>query len=67
MLHIGPERFGGCSSDNTGNTTSGRNFTQDEFCWLIILPDSCHHMSSLCKDIGAITFFRPVSCSTVFK
>lgn len=67
MLRIGPERFGGCSSDNTGNTTSGRTFTRDEFCWLIILPDSCHRMSSLCKDIGAITFFQPVSYLTVFK
>jgi hypothetical protein len=29
MLRIGPEHFGGCSSDNTGNTTSGRNFTRE--------------------------------------
>ncbi|KAG0701297.1 ribonuclease H-like domain-containing protein [Suillus ampliporus] len=60
MLRVGAEHFGGVASDNTGNTTLARSLLQEEFSWIIVLPDSCHHMSSLCKDIGSIKFFRPV-------
>lgn len=63
MLGIGAERFGGVASDNTGNTTLARLLLQEEFSWIIILPDSCHYMSSLCKDIGNIKFFHPVGFS----
>lgn len=60
MLRVGAEHFGGVASDNTGNTTLARSLLQEEFSWIIVLPDSCHRMSSLCKDIGSIKFFRPV-------
>jgi hypothetical protein len=65
MLRIGAERFSGVASDNTGNTTLARSLLQEEFSWIIILPDSCHRMSSLCKDIGDIKFFRPVGPSNL--
>lgn len=59
MVRIGPRRFLAICSDNTGNTTSGRKFIVDEFGWIIILPDCCHRMNSLCKDISKIEFFKP--------
>ncbi|KAG2055259.1 hypothetical protein BDR06DRAFT_1046462 [Suillus hirtellus] len=68
MLWIGAEHFSGVALDNTGNTTLARSLLQEEFSWIIILPDSCHHMSSLCKDIGSIEFFQPVIkkiCQTI--
>ncbi|KAG1829908.1 hypothetical protein F4604DRAFT_1887509 [Suillus subluteus] len=60
MLCVGAEHFNGVALDNTGNTTLARSLLQEEFSWIIILPDSCHCMSSLCKDIGSIKFFQPV-------
>jgi hypothetical protein len=63
MIHIGPSRFRGISSDSTGNTSSGRTLTKNDFPWIIILPDSCHRMDKLCKDISKIKYFQPVSLS----
>jgi hypothetical protein len=63
MIRIGPSRFRGISSDSTGNTSSGRMLIQDDFPWVIILPDSCHRMDKLCKDITKINYFQPVSSS----
>ena len=63
MIRIGPSRFRGISSDSTGNTSSGRTLTQNDFPWVIILPDSCHRMDKLCKDITKIEYFQPVSSS----
>lgn len=51
---------------NTGNTTLGRGLTKNDFLWIIILPDSCHRMNSLCKDIGQIEFFKPVCLLFVY-
>ncbi|KAG1743283.1 uncharacterized protein EDB91DRAFT_1081218 [Suillus paluster] len=52
LKKVGAKHFSGVASDNTGNTTLACSLLQDEFSWIIILPDSCHRMSSLCKDIG---------------
>src|SRR6266853_3050596 len=63
MICVRPSRFRGISSDSTGNTSSGRTLTKDDFPWIIILPDSCHCMDKLCKDISKINYFQPVSLS----
>jgi hypothetical protein len=67
MIRIGPSRFRGISSDSTGNTSSGRTLTQDDFPWVIILPDSCHRMDKLCKDITNIDYFQPVSSNLYIR
>ncbi|KZS99936.1 uncharacterized protein LAESUDRAFT_667317, partial [Laetiporus sulphureus 93-53] len=57
---VGPRRFHGITSDNTGNTTVARDLNKKDYAWIIILPDSCHRMSLLCKDISKITYFELV-------
>lgn len=58
---IGPQWVHVIYSDNTGNTTVAWELVQQEWPWIIILPDSCHHMDKLYKDINKITYFKPVS------
>ncbi|KAL5490634.1 hypothetical protein ACEPAI_5468 [Sanghuangporus weigelae] len=57
---IGPERFRGITSDNTGNTSAARRLVQETYPWIIILPDPCHRLNLLCKDIGKIEAFSEV-------
>lgn len=61
MGSIGPEHFRAVSCDSTGNTTLSRDLAKEECEWIIILPDSCHRMDKLCKDIAKIKYFQPVS------
>ncbi|OCB87760.1 hypothetical protein A7U60_g5083 [Sanghuangporus baumii] len=57
---IGPERFRGITSDNTGNTTVARKLIREAYPWIIILPDPCHRLNLLCKDIGKIDAFKEI-------
>lgn len=61
IMEIGPERFRGITSDNTGNTSVARKLICNEYPWIIILPDPCHRLNLLCKDIAKIEFFYSVS------
>ena len=61
MVEIGPERFCSMCSDDTGSTHNARGFAQDKFAWLLNVPDPCHGMSNLIKDITALVQFKPVS------
>ncbi|TDL27053.1 hypothetical protein BD410DRAFT_482841 [Rickenella mellea] len=56
---IGPHRFRGISSDNTGNTTGARNRIHSDYPWILILPDPCHRLNLLCNDICKIPYFKP--------
>ena len=44
-----------------GNTTVAQEEVQQEWPWIIILPDSHHRMDKLYKDINKIDHFKPVS------
>ncbi|TFY58563.1 hypothetical protein EVJ58_g6337 [Rhodofomes roseus] len=57
---IGPTRFRGISSDNTKNTKGARRLLCKDYPWLQILPDPCHRLSSLCKDICKHQHFKPI-------
>ena len=61
MKTFGPSRFRGITSDNTGNTSLVRKLVQKNYPWITILPDPCHRLNLLCKDIGKIEAFKPVS------
>lgn len=56
MLRVGAEHFSRVSSDNTGNTTLAHTLLQEEFSWIIVLPDSCHHMSYYAKTLEVLNF-----------
>ncbi|OCB91120.1 hypothetical protein A7U60_g1637 [Sanghuangporus baumii] len=53
-------RFRGITSDNTGNTSAAHRLIQDAYPWIIILPDPCHHLNLLCKDIGNFDAFKDI-------
>jgi hypothetical protein len=59
MEDIGPWRFIGISSDNTGNTTLARQLLKSDY-GIMILPDPDHRLNSLCKDIGGMPVFDDV-------
>ncbi|KAL5536596.1 hypothetical protein ACEPAF_419 [Sanghuangporus sanghuang] len=58
LTTIGPTRFKGITSDNTGNTSLARVKVRDAYPWILILPDPCHRLSLLCKDIAKFDYFR---------
>ncbi|KAJ7606344.1 ribonuclease H-like domain-containing protein [Mycena polygramma] len=58
MAPIGVERFGGVSSDDTGNTKGCRGILCDKFRTLLNLPDPNHHLSLTCRDILLLPYFK---------
>ena len=60
MVSIGPQHFNSVCSDNTGNTRKSRSNGQDEFRWLLNMPDPCHRGSNLIRDIMKLPHFKPV-------
>ncbi|KAL5476496.1 hypothetical protein ACEPAI_3353 [Sanghuangporus weigelae] len=60
MNLIGPSQFRGITSDNTGNTLVARLKVREKYPWVIILPDPCHRLNLLCKDIAKIDYFKAV-------
>lgn len=61
IKEIGPERFRGITSDNTGNTSAARKLIHEAYPSIIILPDPCHRLNLLCKDISKMDAFKEVS------
>lgn len=61
VTKIGPENFRGISSDSTGNTAGARALMLKEWDWMVELPDSCHRLGLLAKDICKIEQFLSVS------
>ena len=61
VLLIGPENFRAISSDSTGNTAGARKLLIAKWPWVIELPDCCHRLNLLAKDICKIEFFAEVS------
>ncbi|EIW74896.1 hypothetical protein CONPUDRAFT_159670 [Coniophora puteana RWD-64-598 SS2] len=57
ITHVGPSRFAGICSDNTGNTRVARRKIQEKFPWIINIPDSCHHINLLIQDICRLEVF----------
>lgn len=59
--HIGPYRFRGLTSDNTGNTSVARELLVADYPWMFDLPDPVHRIQLMEKDIGNLEYFKPVS------
>ncbi|GJE84361.1 hypothetical protein PsYK624_004370 [Phanerochaete sordida] len=57
---IGPDRFRAVSSDSTGNTAGARKLLLKEWTWMIELPDCCHRLSLLAKDLCKIPFLHEI-------
>ncbi|VDB89447.1 unnamed protein product [Peniophora sp. CBMAI 1063] len=55
---IGPQNFSAITSDDTGNTRVARKRVQEEFPWILSLPDCCHRLHNTSKDIGKLPAFR---------
>jgi hypothetical protein len=53
-------RFAGCVSDSTGNTRLARELIYNEFKGIIILPDICHWLNLIIKDIVGLNHFKSV-------
>ena len=65
MEDIRATRFIAVSCDNTGNTTLARELLQEEYPYLLILPDPCHRLALLVKDIIKMTYWKQISpCSS---
>jgi hypothetical protein len=58
---LGRNHFAGVTSDNTGNTRVARQILCAEIKTLIQVPDICHHLNLLCKDITQLQMFSGVS------
>ncbi|KAG1889657.1 ribonuclease H-like domain-containing protein, partial [Suillus fuscotomentosus] len=54
---IGWSHFAGVTSDNTGNTRIACQILCAEIKTLIQVPDICHHLNLLCKDITQLSMF----------
>ena len=61
MKRIGPFRFSGVCSDNTGNTRKGRGLTVTKWPQNLDLLDACHLLSNTGKDICRLPEFKEVS------
>ena len=61
MDRIGRKRFSGISSDSTGNTKKAHKIVAKACPWIIILPDVCHLINNMAKDIGKLEYFKNVS------
>ncbi|KAG2337516.1 hypothetical protein BDR05DRAFT_842673, partial [Suillus weaverae] len=54
---VGRNHFAGVTSDNTGNTRVARRLLCAEIKTLIQVPDICHHLNLLCKDLIQLSMF----------
>ncbi|KAI6143942.1 hypothetical protein BKA82DRAFT_4017174 [Pisolithus tinctorius] len=61
ITQVGPEWFSCICSDDAGNTCLARKRIQAKYPWIVNIPDPCHRMNLLVKDICLIPFFRDVS------
>ncbi|KII84265.1 hypothetical protein PLICRDRAFT_358654 [Plicaturopsis crispa FD-325 SS-3] len=59
MDEIGPWRFNSMCSDDTGSTHNTRVLGQEEFKWLLNMPDPPHGMNRLIGDITELPHFKP--------
>lgn len=57
---VGPKRFTGICSDDTGNTRVAREKVQEKYPWILNMPDPCHRMNLLVKDICRLPQFTQV-------
>ena len=60
MKHIGYLNFSGIASDSTGNTQKACELVAEQIPTIIILPDICHLLNNLVKDIGKLDCFKKV-------
>jgi hypothetical protein len=67
MTAIGPDRFVAVASDSTGNTSKARRVLKSKYPWIAIIPDPCHRLNALCKHVGGMKTFKPVSSSSCFR
>lgn len=58
---INRKRFSGISSDSTGNTKKAHEIVAKACPWIIILPNVCHLINNMAKDIGKLEYFKNVS------
>ena len=61
MKWIGPFRFSGVCSDNTGNTRKGQGLAVTKWPQNLDLLDACHLLSNTGKDICRLPEFKEVS------
>jgi len=61
---LGRNHFSGVTSDNTGNTRVACQLLCAEINTIIQVPDICHHLNLLCKDITRLDMFSTVSSSS---
>ncbi|KAJ7613363.1 hypothetical protein DFH06DRAFT_1370699 [Mycena polygramma] len=54
---IGPLRFGGITSDSTGNTKVARELVHAAIATILIMPDPCHHLANLIRDLCSLDYF----------
>ncbi|OJA07519.1 hypothetical protein AZE42_10753 [Rhizopogon vesiculosus] len=47
IIHVGPPRFSGICSDDTGNTRVARKTVQNKYPWIINMPDPSYRMNLL--------------------
>lgn len=66
MTSIGPFRFAGTVSDNTGNTRKARATLHKEYPWVINMQDDCHELSLTLKEISKLPEFKEVSTGGMF-
>ncbi|KAE9388915.1 hypothetical protein BT96DRAFT_787801, partial [Gymnopus androsaceus JB14] len=58
ILQIGIEKFCGIVSDSTGNTRLARQLIIRKFPTIIALPDVCHFLSLICKELAKLDYFE---------
>ncbi|KAJ3782313.1 hypothetical protein GGU10DRAFT_275801, partial [Lentinula aff. detonsa] len=58
IIRIGVEKFCGIVSDSTGNTRLAQQLIIREFPTIIALPDVCHFLSLICKEIAKLDYFE---------
>ncbi len=61
MKHIGYLNFSGIASDSTGNTQKAHKLIVKQISTIIILPDICHQLNNLAKDISKLNCFKKAS------
>ncbi|KAH9856359.1 ribonuclease H-like domain-containing protein, partial [Lenzites betulinus] len=58
IQRVGPERFSGVCSDNTGNTRKARELLVQSLPAIVNLLDCCHHLHNTSKDITQLSDFK---------
>ncbi|PVF91233.1 hypothetical protein CPB86DRAFT_675702, partial [Serendipita vermifera] len=63
--HIGPTRFSGVASDNTGNTRKARQLICAAYPWIINMIDSPHFLSRTLSDVCELDAFSEAIATTL--